>query len=139
MKENAKPQRTTRRAFLATVAKTTAATAVLGAGAGCAHQKVASRVSAGRKRIALIATEVRRHSHAQHFIDRFLEGYGWEGRHYHPQVQLISLYVDQVREGDLSRDRSRRHAVPIYPTIADALTCGGSKLAVDGVVIIGEH
>ena len=27
----------------------------------------------------------------------------------------------------------------IYPTIAEALTLGGGKLAVDGVVIVGEH
>ena len=27
----------------------------------------------------------------------------------------------------------------MYPTIAEALRCGGSKLAVDGVLIIGEH
>src|SRR5882672_7665398 len=139
MKENAKPQRTTRRTFLATVAKTTAATAVLGAGAGCAHQKVASRVSPGRKRIAIIATEVRVHSHAQHFIDRFLEGYGWQGRWYHPAVQLAGLYVDQFPDGDLARDRSRRFNVPIYPTIEETLTLGGSKLEVDGVLIIGEH
>src|SRR5262249_53075050 len=28
---------------------------------------------------------------------------------------------------------------PIYPTIAEALRCGGEKLAVDAVLIIGEH
>jgi hypothetical protein len=27
----------------------------------------------------------------------------------------------------------------IYPTIAEALTPGGSELAVDGVLLIGEH
>ncbi len=27
----------------------------------------------------------------------------------------------------------------LYSTIAEALTLGGSKLAVDGVVIVGEH
>ena len=27
----------------------------------------------------------------------------------------------------------------IYPTIAEALTLGGGKLAVDGVVLVGEH
>jgi hypothetical protein len=27
----------------------------------------------------------------------------------------------------------------IYPSIAEALTLGGNKLAVDGVVIVGEH
>ena len=137
MKENARPQRSTRRTFLATVAKTTAATAVLGV--GCAHQRTASRVSRNRKRIALVATEVRKHSHAQHFIDRFLEGYGWQGKWYHPALELVSLYVDQFPEGDLSRDREKRFNARIYPTIAEALTRGGSKLAVDGVVIIGEH
>ena len=91
------------------------------------------------KTVALLATEVRRHSHAQHFIDRFLEGYGWQGRWHHPSVKLVSLYVDQFPEQDLARDRSKRFDVPIYPTIAEALTRGGSKLAVDGVIIIGEH
>ncbi|MBI4603989.1 MAG: hypothetical protein HY721_18695 [Planctomycetes bacterium] len=92
-----------------------------------------------RKKVALIATEVRKYSHAQHFIDRFLEGYGWHGRHHRPPVDLVSLYVDQFPEGDLSRDRERRHGVKIHPTIAEALTLGTSRLAVDGVVIIGEH
>ena len=42
--------------------------------------------------------------------------------------------------GDLSRERAARHSgMKIYPTIAEALTAGGSKLAVDGVVIVGEH
>src|SRR5688500_8557272 len=104
--------------------------------AGC--RSVGSRISKP-KTVALLATEVRRHSHAQHFIDRFLEGYGWEGRWHHPKVELVSLYVDQFPEGDLARDRSKRFDVPIYPTVAEALTRGGEKLAVDGVVIIGEH
>ena len=46
----------------------------------------------------------------------------------------------QVEEGDLSRDRERSFPLlRIYPTIADALTLGGSKLAVDGVLLVGEH
>src|SRR5207248_8137563 len=31
------------------------------------------------------------------------------------------------------------HNVPIFPTIREALTLGGDSLAVDGVVIVGEH
>ena len=58
------------------------------------------------KKVALLATEVRRHSHAQHFIDRLLEGYGWHGEHYFPQLKLVSLYVDQFPENDLARDRA---------------------------------
>ena len=91
------------------------------------------------KRVAILATVVRKFSHAQHFIDRFLEGYGWHGRHHYPQVKLASIYVDQFPEDDLARDRSRRHGVTIYPTVEESLTLGGSKLAVDGVLIIGEH
>jgi hypothetical protein len=92
-----------------------------------------------RKRIALIGTEVRRHSHAQHFIDRHMMGYTWGGRWEKPAVDLVSLYIDQFPEGDLVRARSKQFGVPIYPSIAEALTLGTSKLAVDGVVIIGEH
>ncbi len=91
------------------------------------------------KKVALLATEVRRHSHAQHFIDRLLEGYGWHGEHYFPQLKLVSLYVDQFPENDLARDRERRHGVPIYGSIAEALTRGTNQLDVDGVIIIAEH
>lgn len=92
-----------------------------------------------RKKIALIGTVVTKHSHAQHFIDRFLRGYAWQGTWRRPEVDLVSLYIDQFPAGDLSRATAKRHEVPIYPTIAEALTLGGEKLAVDGVVIIGEH
>ncbi len=93
-----------------------------------------------RPKIAAVVTEVRKYSHAQHFIDRFLEGYGWAGRHHRPEMDLVSLYVDQMPENDLSRERAERFpSMTIYPTVADALTCGGSDLAVDGVLLIGEH
>src|SRR5690242_893215 len=92
-----------------------------------------------RKKIALIGTEVRRHSHAQHFIDRHALGYTWGGRWQSPRVDLVSLYIDQFPVGDLARSRAKKYGIPIFPTIADALTMGAGKLAVDGVVIIGEH
>ena len=38
-------------------------------------------------------------------------------------MDLVSLYVDQVGDGDLSRDRAARFpSMKIYPTIAEALT-----------------
>lgn len=93
-----------------------------------------------RPRIACVASIVHKYSHAQHFLDRFLEGYGWEGRHHRPPMDLVSLYVHQVKENDLSRDRAARFpSLTIYPTVADALTCGGSTLSVDGVLHIVEH
>ena len=93
-----------------------------------------------RPKLAAVCTVYFRMSHAQHIVDRFLEGYGWNGEHHHPPMDLVSLYVNQIGKDDLSRERLARHPeVKACPTIAEALTLGGSKLAVDGVVLVGEH
>jgi hypothetical protein len=97
-------------------------------------------VSAMRPKLAAIATTYFKYSHAQHIVDRFLDGYGWNGAHHYPPMDLVSLYVDQVGADDLSRERAVRHpGMKIYPAIADALTLGTGRLAVDGVVLVGEH
>jgi hypothetical protein len=49
------------------------------------------------------------------------------------------MYTDQVPSNDLSRGLAAKYGFRIFPTIAQALTLGGDKLAVDGVVFIGEH
>ncbi|HEX8983791.1 MAG TPA: hypothetical protein VF767_00100 [Bryobacteraceae bacterium] len=93
-----------------------------------------------RPKIALVSTVFFKYAHTEHFVDRFLEGYGWNGTHHHPPMDLVSLYVDQVGEDDLSRERAARHpSMKIYPSIAEALTQGTGTLAVDGVAIVGEH
>jgi hypothetical protein len=91
-------------------------------------------------RIAAVVTVYHKYSHAQHIVDRFLFGYGWNGRHHKPPMELVSLYVDQRPAGELSASRATEFpALRITPTIADALTLGTGKLAVDGVLLIGEH
>ncbi len=93
-----------------------------------------------RPKIAAICTVYFKHSHSQHIVDRFLEGYGWNGTHHHPEMDLVSIYVDQIGKTDFSKDRAARFPqMKMYPSIAEALTTGGSKLAVDGVLLIGEH
>ena len=123
----------TRRQFTATAAAAMTALAAPSLAFAATHR------SGRRKKIALLATEVRKYSHAQHFIDRFLEGYGWQGRHHRPPMELAGLYVDQFPDGDLTQDRVQRHRVKLFPTIEETLTLGRSNLAVDGVVIIAEH
>jgi hypothetical protein len=55
-------------------------------------------------------------------------------------MDVVALYVDQHPKGDLIGERARDFpSMKIYPTIAEALTRGGGKLAVDGVVVVGEH
>ena len=91
------------------------------------------------KRIAVITTIYRYLSHAQHFADRFLVGYPKAGRWHRPNMKVVSLYVDQKPEGEQSTDRAREFGFSVYPTIAEALRCGGDKIAVDAVLLIGEH
>ncbi len=91
------------------------------------------------KRIAFLGTEVREHSHAQHFLDRLTQGYAWGGRWTKPRVEIASVYIDQFPSSDLARHRIAKHSLRKFPSIAEALTLGGSTLAVDGVVIIAEH
>ncbi|MCC6591116.1 MAG: hypothetical protein IT168_30805 [Bryobacterales bacterium] len=93
-----------------------------------------------RPKIAAVCTIYFKYSHSQHIVDRFLDGYGWEGDHHKPPMDVVSLFVDQVGKGDYSKERLQRHPeVKGCSTIAEALTLGGSKLAVDGVLLIGEH
>src|SRR5512137_2477725 len=109
-------------------------------GMGAAPLLARAQKRPARPKIAAVVTVYFKYSHAQHIVDRFLEGYGWNSTHHRPPMDLVSLYVNQVGGNDLSRDRAARFpTMKIYPTIAEALTCGGSKLAVDGVVLVGEH
>lgn len=78
-------------------------------------------------------------SHAHHMGDRFLVGYPLNGKWRQPRVEVVSAYVDQFPQNDLSRARAEEFGFRIYPTIAEALRCGGERLAVDAVLIIGEH
>jgi hypothetical protein len=95
---------------------------------------------AHRPRLAAVVTAYKRLLHGQHVVDRFLDGYGWAGAYHHPAMDVVSLYVDQRGEGDLTQERLDRHPqMKLYPTIAETLTLGTSKLAVDGVVVVGEH
>ena len=91
------------------------------------------------KRIAVITTVYRYLSHAQHITDRFLVGYPLNGKWRRPDMKVVSLYVDQKPPGDQSAERAREFGFQVYPSIAEALRCGGDRLAVDAVLIIGEH
>lgn len=98
-----------------------------------------SKTAKPRKRMAIVTTVWRYLSHAQHMGDRFLVGYPMNGQWHQPRLDVVSLYVDQTPKGDLTKDRAKEFGFTIYPSIAKALRCGGKKLAVDAVLIIGEH
>ena len=91
---------------------------------GAATVKASHPVIAGPvvpKKIAIVTTIWTYLSHAQHMGDRFLVGYPRNGRWHRPSLEVVSLYVDQKPEGDLSSQRARQLGFTIYPTIAEAL------------------
>ncbi len=91
------------------------------------------------RRVAAIVTAYHRYSHADNIVTRFLEGYSIVGRSYPPPCRVVSLYIDQLMTTDIGIPLARHYKVPVYKTIGEALTCGGSELAVDGVLIVAEQ
>lgn len=90
------------------------------------------------KRVAALVTEYRRWSHADVIVGKILEGYNYDGKEF-PRLRVVSMYVDQFPERDLSRELAKKHNFTIYDTIEGALTLGRKELAVDGVLSIAEH
>jgi hypothetical protein len=124
--------------------------------AAAAKQREVDENPTGKPRLAIICTVWYYLTHAQHEGDRFNHGWPMNGEWHEPQVELVSIYADQKgREdthgtdpndpdkkytGDLTALREAEFPnVTVYPTIAEALRCGGDQLAVDAVLIIGEH
>lgn len=119
-----------------------------------------------RPRVAAIVTAYYPRSHADVIVSKLLadythpaprdrEGYDFpravrsmteaplptddQGRLKPIRVRVVSLFTDQVPGNDISREWSERAGVPIFPTVRGALTLEGERLAVDGVLIVGEH
>jgi hypothetical protein len=123
--------RTTRRDFLAR-AGTVLASGVVAPALAAVDDKPP-------KKIAAIVTVYTHNSHADVIVSRLLQGYNLDGKEPRPNLKLVSLFTDQVPEGDKSRRFAAEHGFRIFPTIAETLTLGGAELAVDGVLLIGEH
>ena len=99
----------------------------------------APRKTPPTKKLAVVTTAYYYLSHAYHICGRFLDGYLRDGKSHHSDFAIAGLYVEQQKENDLSGQLSKKHGFTIYPTVEEALTLGGDKLAVDGVLLIGEH
>jgi hypothetical protein len=103
------------------------------------RSRPAARIKKARKKIAVVTTAYHYLSHAYHICGRFLDGYLHKGRFHFPDYAIAALYVEQQKAGDLSKEIAKKQSIPLYGDIARALTLGGDKLAVDGVLLIGEH
>jgi hypothetical protein len=99
-----------------------------------------ARTDRPRRRLAVVTTAYHYLSHAYHICGRFLHGYLRGGRYHFPDWAIAGMHVaQQNHKGDLSQELSRTHKFPLFRTVGEALTLGGDKLAVDGVLLIAEH
>src|ERR1051325_3481773 len=113
-----------RREFLATAVALPFAASVLGAAQ-----------PAPRPRVAAIYTVFRFRSHAHNILENFLTPYLFNGKRTSSPCDVVSFYADQRSPtGDTTDEVARRFKVPVYRTIAEAMTVGGKELAVDAVL-----
>src|SRR5688572_18052457 len=106
--------------------------------AGWASAGFAAAPPYKRLPVAAVVTEYRRNSHADVIVGKILEGFRQDGGP-GPALRLAALYTDQVPKADLSRDLAKKHGFLIARSIEEAITLGGDKVAVEGVLSIGEH
>ena len=128
--------RCSRRKFLASAAAITLA-GNLPPAKGRAAAPVPPR--AGRAPLAVLGTVYRPLSYLYHLAGRFLHGYPRDGRLHTPAQYVHSLWVEQAPENDLSRELARAFDFRRARTVQDALLDDHGRLAVEGVLIIGEH
>lgn len=95
--------------------------------------------AAAPKRIAAIITEYWLGSHADVVVGKYLEGYNQDDKAPYPRSKIVAMFTEHVPKNDMSRPMGKKYGVPIFRTVDEALTLGGDRLAVDGVLLIGEH
>lgn len=112
--------------------------AATGVGAICVNSaRSHDRVAPQAKSVAAILTRYEKRLHADVLIGKILEGWKQDGGP-GPALKLASMYVDQFSEKDLARELAKKYDVPIFDTIEGAVTAGGDRNPVDGVLSIGE-
>jgi hypothetical protein len=109
--------------------------ALLAAGAGSPAQ------AARKPKVAAVVTAYYHNSHADVIVSRLLETDTLDGKGRRPDLELVSLYTDQISEKpkDIGQALASAAGVRISRTIEDALTLGTGSLAVDGVLLVCEH
>lgn len=93
---------------------------------------------AAKKKVAGIVTIYRKFSHADVLLGKILDGWKQDGGA-GPNLELVSLYVDQFPADDMARQLAAEHGFKLCSTIEEAITLGSNQVAVDGVISVGEH
>jgi hypothetical protein len=122
----------TRRDWLSGAAATAVCGAISQSAAG------GTFAAAKPKSIAAVVTAYERGLHGDVLIGKILEGWKQDGGA-GPALTLASMYVEQFTDKDLARGLAAKYKVPMFDAIEQAVTVGGDRIPVDGVISIGEH
>src|SRR5258708_5492288 len=90
------------------------------------------------KLVAGVVTAYEKGLHADVLIGKILEGWKQDGGA-GPALRLAAMYVEQFTEKDLARSLAKKYNVPLFDTIEKAVTVGGDRIPVDGVISVGAH
>ena len=100
----------------------------------------APQTSQARPRVAcLVSYWGATRSHADWIINKLIDGYWWDGAYTPSRIDVASIYLHQHETSLLAQQVAEAKGIPVFRTVAETLTLGGDSLAVDGVVIVGEH
>ncbi|WP_238006974.1 hypothetical protein KZZ52_44260 [Dactylosporangium sp. AC04546] len=100
-----------------------------------------------RPRVAVLCTVYFKGSHADVIVGRLLDGYRFGGAHQDARIEVASVYLEQlgshdfepISRIDIGTETLRAHGIPMFKSVGEAISLGGSGVNVDGVLIIGEH
>ncbi len=90
-------------------------------------------------RVAAIVTEYRPWSHADVLVGKFIQGLKLDLAPSWTPIPVRAMYVDQFPDTDISRALSRQYGFPIVNSIAEAILDDRGEIAVDAVLLVGEH
>ena len=90
------------------------------------------------KSVAAAVTIYRAGSHADVILGKILEGWKQDGGK-GPALKLAGVYIDQFPNDEMGRAICAKYGVPIFDSIEKAITLDQDRIAVDGVISIGEH
>jgi hypothetical protein len=90
------------------------------------------------KKVAAIVADWFKNSHPDGLFTRIFQTYSRDDKGFPSKLNLVSVYRDLPTDKDLSSEYAAAYGFRVTPTVAEALTLGTGKLAVDGVLISTE-
>lgn len=92
-------------------------------------------------KIAVISTMFHLYSHTDVIATRWTtprpsdKDFGWIG----PSSQIVSMHIEQITDRDTGVAWAKAHKIPLMTDVEQAMTLGQDNIAVDAVLLIGEH